>query len=228
MRNTCSGIYSGAMGTFEPLELRRMLAGDVTAATVGDVLVIHGDNESNAIILSTHPDNTTTVAPAAGTTVNGAGTATFAGFPDVSCDMGNGDDNVAMIDMFQTATIVTGNGNDTVTGDIGVFPPNVFFDLSINTGNGDDLAHLGGFTGVFFELEILTGDGADVVEIVDATAVEGDRLYINTGNGADVIRLADEFFVPGSIIADGGHLDDSSAFGLIGALVYVNIETIIH
>ena len=32
MRNTCSGIHSGAMGTFEPLELRRMLAGDVTAA----------------------------------------------------------------------------------------------------------------------------------------------------------------------------------------------------
>src|SRR5262245_23665112 len=115
MRIARSGIRSGAMTMLEPLELRRMLAGNVTATLVGGELIIHGDSKSNAIVVSTHPDNTTTVAPAAGTKVNGGGqTATFAGFPEVACDMGNGDDNVALVDMFQTASIVTGNGNDTV------------------------------------------------------------------------------------------------------------------
>jgi hypothetical protein len=221
----------GSLGIVESMELRRMLAGNVTATIVGSDLVIRGDNKSNQIVLATHADSTTTVAPAPGTTVNGNGTATFDGFPNVLVNMGNGDDSVTLVDMFQSASIVTGNGSDTVIGAIDVFPPNVFFDLNIDTGNGNDLVHLGGFTGVFNDLNINTGNGDDVVEVVDATAVEGNHLSINTGNGADFVRLDDEFFVPGIIALDGGNgpdvLDISGAFGTAGGLIILNFETII-
>jgi hypothetical protein len=222
----------GSESILETMEGRRMLAGNVTASIVGGVLVVQGDNKSNAIVIAAHSTVNTTVTPAPGTTVNGDGTATFVGTPPIVVDMGNGDDSVTFVDLdFQRVSVTTGNGNDRVIGDVDGSGPNIFSTLRIDTGNGDDFVHLGGSTGVASDLTIVTGNGDDTVELVDATGV-GGNMNIVTGNGDDRIRLAGSFAIDGSLTLNGGSgfdvLDASSGtFTIGGAITVLGIESFV-
>ena len=233
MPRTRPGNARGSCCLIETMEARQLLAGNVTAGIVGGVLVVVGDNKANELVIASHPNSTTTVTPAAGTTVNGgAGAATFAALPPISVDLGNGDDIVTLVDLnFQNVTVATGNGNDRVLGDTAGNPPNIFNRLHIDTGNGNDLVHLGGATGVATDLTIHTGNGDDRVELVDAVGV-GGNINVDTGNGDDAVRLEGVIVVGGNLTVNGGRgfdvLDRSGAsIGVGGTVTFIDIESVV-
>src|SRR5688500_435761 len=85
----------------EGLEGRWMLAGDVLVSVVDGDLMIRGDREPNAIVISQAVDGSYRVAGAVDdddglpTTVNGGTSEVFAGVDDdVRIRMGRGDDRV--------------------------------------------------------------------------------------------------------------------------------------
>jgi hypothetical protein len=183
----------------EQLENRRLMAGNVTAFINGaGALVVLGDNKSNDVQVATDFGNTL-VVPVPGTTVNGGTTTvSFAGFPDVVINTGNGEDTVDIVDPFsQSVSINTGNGQDRVTVRDDAFTDDTLDNLDIDTGNGDDVVSVN-----------LTSTNTEVVL----------NLRISTGNGADRIALAGDLDIGGTLFIDGGHGPDTlDLSGLSGA-----------
>lgn len=61
---------------YQPLEPRKMLAGDITAAVANGQLMITGDAEANEVMIIGNGDGSARVVGVDGTTING-GTAEF-------------------------------------------------------------------------------------------------------------------------------------------------------
>ena len=190
---------SGAI-SFESLEMRRLLSGNVAVAldTLTDTIVIKGDNKSNNIVFTADGDGYI-VTGRDGTTVNGHASVhvllTGVPFPpNLSVDMGNGDDVVEdRGDAWRNGVIATGNGNDTIIllGDE--------FDnsLTMDTGNGDDALTMGGENGSPGTLNINMGNGNDSVTLIGGVAIDGDVSF-NGGNGRDVFTGLANLFALGT------------------------------
>lgn len=108
----------------EPLESRRLLAGDVTAEVVDGNLLLRGDRLSNQVELRAAIDGSDAIEviglPSEDgdlTTINGAPSFTFTGVTgDIAANMRGGDDVVYIhdLDILGDLNVRTGRGNDRV------------------------------------------------------------------------------------------------------------------
>lgn len=181
---------------FECLQSRELLAGDVTAAVQGQMLVITGDDQANGVMLTYDAASRSfqvrgVDAGGSPTTINGLDTSQPANVPSftnvktVYVGLGKGDD------VFQTGSPAA---TDVVIAKW----------LSIEMGEGNDHVVLGqagngagGSAPVATSLQVGTGlkvdlgDGNDQLDLANARI--GQRLQIIAGNGDDQIRFPTEF-----------------------------------
>ena len=121
MRNDTHARFSGRIDTvtFEALEPRQFLAGDVLAQIVGGSLVVTGDDAANAITITQQglAAGEVQVTPAPGTTVNGGADPVVLQTlrPDVRIDLGLGDDTITVTQVNLGKLLLNiGNDNDAV------------------------------------------------------------------------------------------------------------------
>lgn len=175
----------------ERLENRELMAGDVSAAVQGQMLVITGDAEANGIVLTYSSASQSyrvsgTVQDSGQTTINGLDDTTsaagveFSGVKQVYVGLGAGDDDFqvgspAAVDTViqQWLTIDMGDGDDNVVlGAAGNAPSgaapiarslSVGTSLNVDLGAGDDHLSIAN-TSVGFKLNITAGDGDDHID----------------------------------------------------------------
>lgn len=181
---------------FEALPPREMLAGDVTVAVQGQMLVITGDDQANGVVLTYDVASRSFQvhgADAGGspTTINGQDTSqpgnvpSFSNVKNVYVGLGGGDDS------FQTGSA---EATDVVIAKW----------LSIEMGEGDDHVVLGqagneagGASPVATRLVVGTGlkvdlgDGNDQLDLANTRV--GQRLQILADEGDDRIHFPTEF-----------------------------------
>ncbi len=175
----------------EPLEQRRMMAGDVTASLSGADLVVNGDNSGNEVVIrATEQAGQFVVEGLNGTTINGQQSATISGVTDdLRINLRNGD-NVLLL---------TAEGPDGEQSFLQVAD-----DLQIRTGSGQDVVVFDNVR-VGDRADLRTGDGADTIVTYQSQFV-GD-FRVNTGNGSDILGL-DTTEVFGRLRATLGSGDD--------------------
>lgn len=159
--------------TFESLERRNPLAGNITAAVVGGSLLLEGDSSSNAVQVRQVSEASWEVR-GLGTQINGSNNTFVANnvVAGIEADLNRGDDFIKVFN----GTLVT--------------------DLLIETNQGADSVQLINLN-ITGGADITTGDGNDAVLISDVEAggqvVEeqpvGIAFYLNTNTGADVVSV---------------------------------------
>jgi len=145
----------------EPLESRRMMAGDVSVLFADGSLDIIGDGADNAIYIY---ENTTgiVVEGANGTTVNGVAGPLVAVPPlskitnDLNIDLNGGDDSLVLFgfSVGDDITVFTDGGHDSVA-------------MTQMQADG--------------EILVVTGGGSDSVAVIATTAGDEDDLTVDTG-----------------------------------------------
>jgi hypothetical protein len=178
--------------TFDRLESRLVLDGNVSVSLHKGVLSIMGDAAANQISIASDASGNVTVTSTDGTTTlnNGAGPLMFSGVTNgLSINMGDGDDVVDIMGVRakKDVSINMGNGNNTLTIE-GMY---VKKNLSITSGSGDDSISLASVN-VSKQLSINTGAGDDTVTLDPVAA--GKNSSINTGAGDDVITISNSTF----------------------------------
>ena len=215
------------LSSFEGLEPRACMAGDVDAVVNGGVLQITGDDLGNDIevrqltnlVLPFGTSQLFQVTGRNGTTVNGkpADILTFNG-NDLRINLKGGDDRLDIkgTDLrmkLNRLTIETGSGDDQVDID----------DLEV-LGTGTTTIRLGGGgTDVDFlevdasrfvgDVKITTGDGDDTVEFGAGTDTDVlGRLTVETGDGNDDVVIGGDFDpidIVGNLVVKTGDGDDT-------------------
>lgn len=183
--------------SFESLEARTMLAGNVTAALDGiGNLSLKGDSKNNVVTVAQASNGRWVVRGLLGTTINGKSVQTYGINGGIKANLGNGNDAIAVLrgEIFGELSIATGNGNDAVAVvkvDVGT--------LRVNTGAGNDVTFVNsvvaGFalptalsstTSGFGNAYISTGAGMDMTLISN---LEANSTCVNTGAGTDFTGL---------------------------------------
>ena len=181
-----------AQSIAEPLEIRRLLSGNVTVsfAAATNTVNITGDNKANQIVLSgSLGGGTYTIAGVDGTKVNGRASVPR---PVIGADGSN-------------FSISLGNGDDVVRlGSISPeFVPFTANSLRVDTGNGDDTVALADATLRSGGLRISTGNGDDAVRLDFSDILGGQTIH--TGNGDDTVSFGNDVnVVTGSSVLDAG------------------------
>lgn len=174
----------------EALESRTLLAGDVSVALRGDVVVLTGDAEDNSVEVRPNEDGDATVFGVDGTTVNGSADpfvlsegTTIGG---LRARMREGND-VVRVESLEIDGRFVARGR---TGDdaIGLYDTNVARSVFVFTGSGEDSVSLDETT-VGRTVLIGTGRDADTIGI-DDSRVEGSTLFF-TGTGDDRVAVRD-------------------------------------
>jgi hypothetical protein len=182
---------SGRHCSFEALEGRQMMAGDVTAKISGGDLVIKGDSLANGITIAAGTTAGTVVvtgitAGGSATTVNGGTTAvTLSGFTgDLKIDLKGGDDNVSVtgLAVSDDGKIKAGRGADTVSVSDTTFGD----DFKTDLGDGDDTLTLDSVT-VTGRTKIEGHHGDDDTTITDSTF---SKLHVSLGRGDDTLTMS--------------------------------------
>lgn len=177
--------------SFERLEDRRLLAGNVTAQIIKGDLVIRGDDFDNGIAITAGSVAGTIVvtgvsAGGAATNVNGTanGAVTLSGFSDdFKIKMKGGNDTVTITSLTvrDSLKLKLGKGNDTAT----LTSVTVLEDAKIKANFGDDRVTI--TNSVFEELGVKLGRDNDVLSITGTTV--NDRTKLKGGRGANVLTL---------------------------------------
>jgi hypothetical protein len=185
--------------TFESLENKEVLAGNVVAALAGNQLIIDGDAADNEIHIVEIAPNTIEVTGLGGTTVNGAAAGVFAAplIEDISVNLHDGNDilrirNVSLTDNNDgELKIRTENGDDVVEL-MGVSTTRM---IGIDTGNHNDrLIARNTKTADYFTQ---TGNGHDTTILdrffadhVESRSMDGhDRIQLYRGESANDIKV---------------------------------------
>ena len=163
----------------ENLELRALLAGDVSVNVVDGNLIIRGDEADNSISIAAGAEAgayvITGLATAGGdTTINGGPDTIFNATGvtgDIDVRLRDGDDVLAMgaLDVAEDLKIGMGDGGDTVTLTTGL---TVAGELSIKTDGGDDTITATGVSAA--SAQVNAGSGDDTVSLTD-WLVEGEE-----------------------------------------------------
>lgn len=186
----------------EQLETRRLLAGDVDVRKSGSHLIIRGDNEDNAIIITQEGRDrfrVTGVATDDGDTeVNNKASKVFKGIRHIDVDLrggndtlGVGNDELALIDLGEELGFEFDGGDGP--GNLGDTTPDnadrvrIRGSLIVRMGSGEDSVGL--HVDVQRVVNIQTGNGDDGVGVTNSRI--GDDLIINTGNGDDNVIVID-------------------------------------
>jgi hypothetical protein len=167
--------------SFQTLENRQLMAGNVTASVTNHNLVITGDNKDNAIQVVQTGNGAYEILSLDGSTkINGKSSKTFTGITgDVTISMKGGNDNVYIgQDLSGTPTQFT------------TLPRN----LTVNMGDGGNNFHLNGVT-VSGKMSLTAGVGSDLADIfyshIGYSNVNGgaNDCTINLGAGANAINM---------------------------------------
>ena len=191
--------------TYQVLQPRNLLAGDVTVTVDDFALTVLGDFEDNQILIVGSPDGSVTVSGLEDTTING-GTGPFVSGPNL-----------------ETAEILTFEGNDEVEirglvleDDLILLADEGDDSIDIQDINADDIEVVGGdgndvleFDNVFSRdsIEIIGGDGDDTVAI--GAVASGDDASIDTGSGDDLFA-ADNLGIGENLDLEFGDGDDQA------------------
>jgi hypothetical protein len=204
--------------SFERLESRLVLAGNITASQVGEDLVIVGDDLANSLTLGQSGAGSFTLSGmnrdfVHDTTVNGQNTGTsavvFNGVTgNVVIRLGNGDDqiqtdrNSLQIEIGKALVIDAGAGNDQLAY-LHTRSVRIGTQLVVNLGDGHD--H---FNGLFITAgtdQIVYGEsGNDTIIVQGGTA---RNVAIHSGDGFDAAHVV-AFQVLNSLLLDGGNEGD--------------------
>jgi FKBP-type peptidyl-prolyl cis-trans isomerase FkpA len=171
--------------SYQSLEARQLLAGDVTVSLKGDLLEIVGDAAGNEISIVQTREAGRRVVPTAGTTINGV-TTPFPIDPSVkhiAVRMNDGNDSVSISGLvLQGDLIIDGSrGNDRLN----VRDVQVGF-LSVFGGDGDDVLAFHNVHSLR-NAQIRGQAGNDTIAI---TALASNRnLLIDAGEGANTVAI---------------------------------------
>ena len=208
--------------SFQQLENRALMTGNVTAVVQNHALVINGDSKGNTLQIVQVGNGQYTVQCWRGdvTTINGhTGPQTFSGITgDFKINLGNGDDLLSIDNGGNsTPTTVPGNLNaDMGAGNNGFYlnHAKVVGSASVNAGNGNNYAYLD-FSNVGTDCSVTMGKGSNDI-FMQGTAVGRDltlksnvnqsgatfmdllagsigrNATFQTGNGADSISMSQE------------------------------------
>jgi hypothetical protein len=177
--------------SFEALESRQMMAGDVTAKISGGDLIIKGDSLGNGITIAAGTTAGTVIvtgvtAGGSATTINGGTAAvTLSGFTDdLKIDLKDGDDNVSVtgLTVSDDGKIKAGKGDDTVNVSDTTFDD----DFKTDLGDGDDSLTLDSVT-VTSHAKIEGHHGDDDTTITDSTF---SKLHVSLGRGDDTLTMS--------------------------------------
>jgi len=184
--------YAGRRCSFEGLEQRRMMAGDVVVKMSGENLIIAGNRLDNAITITAGAIPGQVIVT--GVTAGGAPTK-INGTPNGATTLNNffGDLRVNMASGKDTLLIngITVRGNTTINSGHGIDNVQI---LNV-TANGNAKVKLGGSsdtltvanTNVAGKTSIRAGNGNDVVGLSNVTS---NKLKISGGKGNDQVNLA--------------------------------------
>ena len=180
--------------SFESLELRRVLAGNVVAALSGANLLITGDSSDNAIDVAGIPGSPgrVRITPQLGTTLNGqSAPLTFPSFGDIRFALNGGDDTLNFIgnpgpsDSLPGSLVVDGGEGDNT---ISVSNYDVGANVTIRNGTGSDSVTL---TNTHAGKDITNGASGlatQTTSIIEGTTSAGD-VRISNLNGSDAVTL---------------------------------------
>ena len=108
---------SSSAPTYQSLETRKLLAGDVTVSVDGSTLNVLGDGDANQVQIIGQADGSAVVTGLDGTTINGGTTAfsAAAGLNAAQVQLEGGDDELTILGLTldNSLTVRTGDGNDS-------------------------------------------------------------------------------------------------------------------
>jgi hypothetical protein len=218
--------------SFERLETRELLAGNVTASVVSGSLTVNGDNAANMLQLTEVAGNRWKITGLGGTKINGKSSITTdAVTHDIQLYMNGGNDNVTVKDGFvpHILNVFGADGNNTTTlenvkvgyglgvyGNAGndmVMATNVSVEaidhiyysvFDLGDGNNTVIAnHLSAW-----DMRVYTGTGNDIVTVMNSTLQSGtSSLTLNTGDGRDAISLLKVKTDAINVDVGGGYMD---------------------
>jgi hypothetical protein len=232
---------------FESLEARLALAGNVTAALSGGILIITGDNSSNSILVQ-RVDADSFLVTGLGTRVNGSfSPKQINGVVNgIGIDMRGGSDTVTMKNLTVPGAglgIILGGGNDAlvlsnvrvngvtaidggagsdaITIDQGTFRAG----LGIESRSGDDAIAITRST-ITGPLDIQTDDGIDAVSLVNVSVVDGPLPILPVVEIPENFAILEDAFVgneTGAVILTGTGVDAVTLTGVqIDALTRID------
>lgn len=181
---------NGSSRSYQSLEKRQLLAGDVNVFLHDANLYVRGDHADNQVAISVDEFGDIEVAGVDGTTINGGEDAFRIDTQngrldgDLRVNMARGNDSIFVeeVDIRGRAVFYGGAGDDS----IGVYDVEVMDSLIAHSGRGDDMisideVDIGGL------LAAVTLAGEDTVGI-DASNIEG-RTILLTGSGDDNVAI---------------------------------------
>lgn len=174
--------------SYNSLEERRLLAGDVTLFQAEDIAYLRGDRADNSVLITANEDGQVVVSGVGDTTINGESEVVLDSADStigrLGIHMGPGNDTLMVegIDIARRAIVFAGTGDDAI-GFSNVTTGN---NLVANPWQGNDSVSLDNVE-VGGRLVAYTGAGDDTVGI-DNTTVNG-RTLIGTGAGNDRLAL---------------------------------------
>ncbi len=213
--------------SFERLETRTLMAGNVTAAVVGGNLTITGDSSPNVISLHEIGDTgqwriTGGIKTAINGNLDSLVTAPVTG--DITIDLNGGNDRLTVQNgnIPGNLTVTMGDGNDAATlanleigtylhfegnagndklgvRNVAVSDPTFSYYSSIDMNDGNDTALINHLSDQ--DLSLSMGTGADHLMMANSTFLGGptEGLHIQTGGGGDVTRLRNDTTGPLSV-----------------------------
>jgi hypothetical protein len=218
--------------SFERLETRTLMAGNVTAAVVDGNLTITGDSSSNVIALHQIGDTGQwRITGGIKTSINGKlnSMVTESVTGDITIDLNSGNDRLTVQDGYipGSLTVKMGDGNDAaalanleignylhfegnngndVLGvrNVAVADPTFSYYSSIDMGDGNDTTRVNNLSDQ--NLSLTTGSGVDHLKMANSTFLGGptEGLHIQSGGGGDVTRLINDTTGPLTVSVGGG------------------------
>ena len=179
---------SRSSASYNSLEERRLLAGDVTLFQAEDVAYLRGDRADNQVLITSNEEGQVVVSGVGETTINGESEVVLDSSEStigrLGIHMGPGNDTLMVqdIDVARRAIIFGGTGDDA----IGFANVTTGSNMVTNTWHGDDSVSLDNVE-VGGRLVAYTGTGNDTVGL-DNTTING-RTLIGTGFGFDRVAL---------------------------------------
>ncbi len=178
--------------SFDCLESRTVLAGNVIISTKTGILSILGDSAANELRVESTAPGSITITALNGTTLNGgAGPLTLTNFTkNLSVRLNGGDDSLELIGLQvnRQATIDLGAGNNTLV----ISDTDFAKEFTIRSGNGNDDLSLTDVT-LDKQFLIFTNGGDDSIRLEDVTGLKGAQFH--TGAGADSIDIIGTSFL---------------------------------
>jgi hypothetical protein len=217
--------------SFERLETRELLAGNVTASVTSGSLYVNGDNSANYLQMTEISGDRWKITGLAGTKINGKSSVTTDPVTqDAQIDMAGGNDIVTITNASvpHILNVFGDDGNNMTT----LTNVKVGYGLGVygNDGNNTVIANnvnvqaIGGiYYSVFAfgngnntvianhlsarDFRVYTGSGMDSVTVMNSTLQSGSSLTLDTGDGRDAVVLSNVKTDTLNVDVGGGYMD---------------------